>query len=1808
MAQSTSAASRLPDLHKCLTGDEVVLAWEDVLNATLSHHEPPSTLHRQFYAANSAILSQIPPTFGSPNGNSRSRIDKVTSDVAALSESQRKEAEQIKSDALWLSDLVKLEEVEALRTTLVEWQNRPELRLNAGFADAELASLRDALGSEYAQTLELVPAGPYSRSDADFDSADARKVRILHTFYRSQVAMLALAREELQSTITMSESHGPQAQWQSLFAHAPDCTLQDAVVTTTSAISGILQELGDSREWKGIDPRYAEQLEISFVTSKLQSTALLLEILLLRTHTSKETVTGEVLQEWLTFAAGYDHFAQLQSDVPVHQAAIERIQFNACYIGLALINPAFSMEFLDSPAIMEAQPGQTGTHFFLDADKIEILFEPVMVAAEAATACASPAVLAWGLIFYKMKVMAAAAKHERESRQVQKAIDRAHATEAQSRRWSSSSFGSTTESILEQVIGHIRPLSGGEDPLEYMLESAVRGGNVFEVASTMAASARNSSSLLGSFQLNILQSLLAAARPALGYTPDLFNAQLAILSSAGDSAIEQGPFKLLVNFIGDEFLRDNFLDVAASRFPYETLPFLRITILLAKARNHSLFRDDGVHYITHRLQTMESFTQAAIGGFESYHTTQEDENANLVALDHSVGMLDHRSTRRLTSGTRQEAAEIVPGGAVGEVISESMPPVIRWHHTYSGIALLGKWLELHVKGELANIVSPFETANDVAAAAVGLLSVLLRTTYDHANEHRTQDDARQLCQDLLEEASVFHETGRDIVDCVFDLVEQQLVSTRRFSPASGCDLLSACVDFITILCRVRPFQLWPLLVKSSVVAAYGAKRSVFAVIASVEVPIQSFLLLESCSMLLQATVDLVLTVSMYSDVARGLKSRAATTQRPLATAVLGLTQSMYAAFDASAGWTFVRPKQKQTILDNICAAFSSLLYYSFGTGNSCSTDSSITVCFRPAANFLLEALSGTGVQSLGSGPVALHLVSAAMAHAPDVFTSSDHSYLRSLLSLARIHLGCSRLSGHALKQVNATLVNLFPVLIRLPVLYAPLLRPCLALECDIFDAFDAGSTPHLLGHLGSLSCLSFLDSLRYLNARAHDEVHISWRLIARLITLDQQWTAVVLITGSPPGRERKESETPKLRTRGKPLLEQALDKLVRIDSIDPTVAVALLMLLSDAQQSWPSVADAIAARTDLFPALISHATSRTSYDHSDLSQALHNQVAAGVVDLSIISLHAMMAFRDEKRFAVFIPFLEWLTKNACEVNGYNSSLHANLKKNFAMKYDDLDVSVVKRTGILRIPYGESYFYDLDFADKILYTDRHWNNGPQSFHAELCRANINLSVVDSELILLRSFTYLCSEHGSFFAKHKDVQIIMSHMVSICLRANCKPSPPESLFDSLFQSRAEIAAMVLGPLVTVGARGSDYTTLLRLAYDTARYSNGSYELAIMNNDLQYWRSMLTVVRLSMQFHVTKSRKTVNLGDKVSLDAIDPSNTLFCEIGAHIVGEGLRSLVAALQDQRQRSKDRINDGSVVDASDVLLLLNVLQTMLRLPSLPQFANQLADALISTSTPQTCLLLFSWSHLLDETPVYAVLASRFLAAISKLGPVAEELAVEGVLNRILISKMTQRIQQMPQGVGHLDRRPNAGTLYNIWSDGFLRICLNLLDAIGGGVAAEVANFINAFPEQVSRASLSFSTNPNRAEGTEGLTLGAACELANLALLSFVLERFRIAGASSAVDPTQIAPLAGFDEHKKGIAADIRDVIEQDLRFRLKREVPTNETQAAWAKKSSRPEEKGGRNDQPRSSVLDQKMIKELKDARRCLLPEGEEQ
>lgn len=428
--------------------------------------------------------------------------------------------------------------------------------------------------------------------------------------------------------------------------------------------------------------------------------------------------------------------------------------------------------------------------------------------------------------------------------------------------------------------------------------------------------------------------------------------------------------------------------------------------------------------------------------------------------------------------------------------------------------------------------------------------------------------------------------------------------------------------------------------------------------------------------------------------------------------------------------------------------------------------------------------------------------------------------------------------------------------------------------------------------------------------------------------------------------------------------------------------------------------------------------------------------------------------------------------------------------------------------------------------------------------------------------------------------REIQKSMATVVEKCLNANAQDLPAEPIYDHLTDVRVEFALILLQRLNDVQARGSEVFGLLFTAWDTMRSRQRNYETALANNDTGYFRSLLNVLFLALQFHARNALREDTHSPKNGRPLPSDAPTIL-EILDVIVAQGFRSLTTYLHD----------DPSKCCPKDFAILTAILQTCLRTRHVEQLYEAIVGKFIGNSTSAYASALFSWSDkfMINNDPVYGELSISFLAELSTIPAMAEHLAVEGVLTRLSTSPLMNYYRQEPAGYDPLDNtlpRPFA-----IWTDGVLPICLNLLFHVSR-VAPEVAAFLNQFAPQLLRSSsLHFenkvSPTPSRPYAGR-ISLAMASEVQNLALISYILDTFRQAGPSMGIDVFEMEVLK-WDRAR--VKEDLEELLGRRpaLRSRI---VATSEKEIALQEKSSKTSGE---------SLLEEKIVKELQAALLCL-------
>ncbi len=443
--------------------------------------------------------------------------------------------------------------------------------------------------------------------------------------------------------------------------------------------------------------------------------------------------------------------------------------------------------------------------------------------------------------------------------------------------------------------------------------------------------------------------------------------------------------------------------------------------------------------------------------------------------------------------------------------------------------------------------------------------------------------------------------------------------------------------------------------------------------------------------------------------------------------------------------------------------------------------------------------------------------------------------------------------------------------------------------------------------------------------------------------------------------------------------------------------------------------------------------------------------------------------------------------------------------------------------------------------------------------------------------------------------KGFQKSLAKVVGACLRSNSQSNLPENIFHQLMQTRADFAFVLLQRLAETKSTEPDVKDVLSITWDTIRLSSSNLELAMLGPEADYYRSLFKILFLALQFHIhampePSSTSEKGLTGSPSANQTKPQTSLetpriLLDILATLVFPGFRTLTTQLHDDSQQS--------LASAGDFVLLTAILRAALRVPGAEMFYSQILTRLADHQTTRYATTLFSWSDQLtiEGDPIYGELSILFLLELSSIPSFAEYLATEGILTHLSNANITNQFRRS-SGRGPFDEPPR---LYSIWTRGILPLCLNLLNGVGAQMAAEIAAFLNQFPNQLARAANSFASKPPTSETTTAttnhITLAAASEVHSLALIDIIINNYRAAGPSAGVVADEIAELR-WDK------AQVKEDLEGWLQARSalsQRIVPMDEKEGAWVREKPVKSASGAEN------KLEEKVVGEMRSALVCL-------
>ncbi|MGI4812458.1 MAG: hypothetical protein ACRYGG_03840, partial [Janthinobacterium lividum] len=896
----------------------------------------------------------------------------------------------------------------------------------------------------------------------------------------------------------------------------------------------------------------------------------------------------------------------------------------------------------------------------------------------------------------------------------------------------------------EELAGVLQKIDPEDDVITKLARLAFEGTGAFE---TMTDLALNFGTLFGSERHGaaclkirlLLLELVSSSLAWIQYQPELIETTLALLSgglSHREQALLSSEFDgstPAAVFQGDPMLMDRILNVALSRFPYETIPFLKLCQALSFSPTPA---DQDTLPIMSLIQEIPSMTSIVRKEDADYSLVDSDEDGIIVVLATPLDILSIGTSKTSHSGLLRypelpskvfsdNETFVLPSETPGRALTEKKPPVVMFQYPYSGLRYLGMVLH-RTSGAMTHSrewqsESVFEIASEIISFLTGLLeSAASQNKYGHSLA-----GCQAFALSILEEASNGLDRGTDVVSVILDLYEMMLYQHHGGPTGeSSIDILVHCAQFTRALLAVLPNRVWPYLGRSGMLGLNGATNMFAKVVTTSEVPAAQFPFLLNSVLLFEALVEDVVTHSVVRKNASTAVTRfgddvsdlngSGITDGMMTNIILHFEKAMIEVFGTFGSWRFTSIVERLQLSAGITRVFDRILKYSFDTNDDTDLSRKLAANLAPSAEYLVEIFLSSSPNDMPLQPL-LHMINEGVNTPSNILSSrfagvwiaQTEGALALANRLVRTNTYLGRSSSRLQEQLftcTSTIAKCFAshIRYRLPAV-------------QLLDALVRGASTSpgqpasLLGHLGQKTAKSFMELLSALDAPidSRDLSIAIWRLLSGVVSQRQQWFATYLLTGKTPRESLKDNlECKNGKSRSHPVLDIALSKLRFVLTMDPVEAVAVLEFVMLAADFWPRVCQEIQNNQVLVKAL-SGFLSKVKEPETGRSsrppqfEAYRYQTASFIVSIFAMMVHRCNELQDTTFATQLLPDLEFFLRSGVATPKYNASLHKNLAKNFEAKYRNCKLSQFQRTSMCQPLLGEDYFYDIELASKVL---------------------------------------------------------------------------------------------------------------------------------------------------------------------------------------------------------------------------------------------------------------------------------------------------------------------------------------------------------------------------------------------------------------------------------------------------------------------------------------------------------------------------
>ncbi|KAK9244120.1 nucleoporin subcomplex protein binding to Pom34-domain-containing protein [Lipomyces tetrasporus] len=841
-----------------------------------------------------------------------------------------------------------------------------------------------------------------------------------------------------------------------------------------------------------------------------------------------------------------------------------------------------------------------------------------------------------------------------------------------------------------------------------------------------------------------------------------------------------------------------------AKFPVVFVPFIKELKKLGPE----------AHYI---LMKMKTFMQNLPRGFLNFDVSPDDPDDIYLLSDHCL------------YAPREEDNEggfYIPKGHHGRTIpNESNTFCVQWRYEYDGWSFLGRVLEHAAK------ISPTDV---VVEEIIYLISNTLRCL----DNYTAMDMLESLCAKL------------QIEDDVINIIGNVLTNAMQ---RKDVNVSVAAIDFFTALIPVLPHRVWEFLSNSNLLDRNGQGGMAAFILSSVEIISGDY----------RFTLAVIQMVNVL--VKDAVIGKFSTLIQPevRTNVLLPFTRHLANIYETFSYWKYENLSHRLDIAISISDLFSSILLAVYGIDEATDGINKINGVLVPASQHMLDRFLASDSKNLRCIQPIIGSIEAsarslqALADDPELLNRS-YELIEAALIFAEKLTRVRTLLKRTPSQLELKLFGLAPALTQLFLRENVLRFRIMKLLNGMVDSvWDGAEAPSLLAHLGPSSAVTFVNALNKAleSKRDMNTQNEIARFASAVFCTKQQGLSILLLTGKELGNHNGQD---KKDTQAAVSLVQALEKKAeQFEELPVELSVNILECIALAQNSRATaVFDSRRNQeflTKIFEMLDRGTGGRvTGLESADtiVRFCFNSLLAARAVQLCAVQLHKNTQGSAESKSIVdyFVKSdnLAKLADTAFRIQGYRSSLHGNLHRNFDKKWPMAKLIRFQRTSLSQKKYGPSYKYDLEMMDDIFSVDPIWIG----YRSEIVQANLNLSLIDSQSHLFQAWWLLVAallEHAEGDSKLLKA---LEQIAIQCLQINLDEGIMAPLFFPIVNDRSQLAFAITQKLHAISTPSVhklhfDFTKILSLAWAFISSVDVDFPQALTDGKKETYRPLLRIL---------------------------------------------------------------------------------------------------------------------------------------------------------------------------------------------------------------------------------------------------------------------------------------------------------------------------------------------------------------------------